>query len=482
MEKLSKAKKSIIWITSIFGFLAVMANGAIIHYIFHNHDMFSGETAVNSIIISNGLSVISLAVSVWLGMNIYNVVEKQEVNQIEKRILDLQKEMQEVEKISELIKENSKHQLFNEMYKLDEPSSNFFAKQFEKDSSLTVGRYLDLLTIEILLQRIYGVHHGIRSEGENIIKWAVTGIEKINIYRKNYNERSSLENLFVDYREGDFWFYMGYYQDRRNGLASFAQAKRLFSKIVDELGLYSPLTPLTLKKTDSNYIPDPLKKRMTIYFANAIGQCSKKMADALGETEEEYDNLMKDAKKCIKYAAEECEFGNEREVYYRNYGCIIENLAENFEDLQKAGEQMRKAFELDPTKEKVFHTIVSNYNKRIQNILGIEMRVPKKERKEALLDKSYDGLDKKGATELIGDFRVFISVAISLFPSDPKWYAFSIYRKIYEMCIEVPKRTKIQLKKMEEDVKCIKILNGKSPLCRVAIDEVNDIREKIHKL
>lgn len=240
LSKLIKTKGSIIWITLIFGVLVVMTNAAIIFYIFINHDMFSGETAVNNINISNGLTVISLAVSVWLGMNIYNVVERQEVNQIEKIIQDLQREIPKVQMISELIKENSKHQLFNEMYKLDEPSNNYFAKQFEKDSSLTVERYLDLLTIEILLQRVYGAHQSVRNEGENIIKWTDTGIEKIHTYKKHYSERSNLENLFLDYREGDFRFYKGYYQDKESRLESFAKAQSLFLKIADELSLYLP--------------------------------------------------------------------------------------------------------------------------------------------------------------------------------------------------------------------------------------------------
>lgn len=53
----------------------------------------------------------------------------------------------------------------------------------------------------------------------------------------------------------------------------------------------------------------------------------------------------------------------ERETYYRNYGCFIENMGESIKDLEEAYSQYKRVFYISSKEDKTYYVIISNLKK-----------------------------------------------------------------------------------------------------------------------
>ena len=78
----------------------------------------------------------------------------------------------------------------------------------------------------------------------------------------------------------------------------------------------------------------------------------------------------------------------------------------------------------------------------------------------------------------------YIEIAICLFPNEPRWYAFSVYRRAYKMCLQNEFELNVVKKylyNMQQDVMKVDMLEGKQPLCVVARKEVADLNEYVRQ-
>lgn len=159
----------------------------------------------------------------------------------------------------------------------------------------------------------------------------------------------------------------------------------------------------------------------------------------------------------------------------------MENMAESIKDLEEAYDQYKKAFYVSSEKSNTYYVLISNLNKRIRTMLGIEERTPKANRKEALFSMSFAEVeDKKKITELIEEMEAYINLATRVIPNNVSWYAFSVYRKLYRLCVQNylgRPQSKKYIHSMKQDVIKIKLLNGQSALCIVAEMEVKDLED-----
>lgn len=107
------------------------------------------------------------------------------------------------------------------------------------------------------------------------------------------------------------------------------------------------------------------------------------------------------------------------------------------------------------------------------------MRTPQSGRKTPIYvyDDTFS-LDIKRIENLINEMAVYIEFAVDFFPDNADWYAFSIYRKIYEMRLKNSFDTLKdgeRLADIKRDVTKIDLLNGDNNLCKVAKLEVDDL-------
>lgn len=462
-------KNLVFAIMVILGVLLVVTDIGVTILLLTNVSQENVDKIIEGTIMTNGLTIITLAITVWMGISIYNAIGKNEIE-------ELKTTLEKYSPLSEQVKEYTKQQLVNQMYRLGDISCDYLAKCFEKNEDIPMERYADLLVIDILLQNVYEARTD--DVKEQRINWAYVGIEKINKYKGKFKKQCELEKIYLNYREADFWFFIAGSCKEKEKISAYKKAKNIYVKAVRDFEI-----PLTLEEQNIATVDDE-KKKIAAYFANAIAQCS---ANIINENmrKEECEKLREETKRYYEFALENAKDGVEREVYYRNYGCFIENTACDSKDMEKAYEEYKKAFSLGPREHNVYHVLISNLNKRIRSELAIEMRTPQNNRNISLFEQSFNISDnKEKALGLIDEMEIYIAMAIKKFPDEPQWYAFSIYRKIYKICMKNASDVNVwkkNLKSLKKDATRIEILKGKQALCAVAKAEVADIEEYCSK-
>lgn len=417
-------KKNVVKISAIFAILIFVCNMFVLAFLCINAAEIDEKSAVDGMIITNGLTIISLAVTVWLGISIYNSIEKKEFADIKEEFSKVKPTIETCLQLSNEVKEYTKQQLVNQMYKTGDISCDYIAKCFDKDEEIPSERYADLLTIDILLEKAYEEQNKERRK-----KWAEIAREKIEKYKGKFEKRSEIENGYLNYRDADFLFFIGENCIGTERYNTYEKAKDLFLKSARFFDIE------LLCDREGFFRKNCEMQRLSIYFSNAIGQCYAFMVLTPNLSIDVFEIIKTNANIYLSYAATFSAFCGEREVYYRNYGCFLENTAKTTADMESAYEQYKKAFATNSREQRIYHVLISNLNKRIREALYIDMRTPQSGRKTPIYvcDTTLP-LDIKKIEVLINEMEVYIEFAIDFFPDNADWYAFSIYRKIYE-CI-----------------------------------------------
>lgn len=428
------------------------------------------EIAMESSMVSECLTLVSVAITVWIGFAIYNQVEKKEVEELNKEVKNLMP-------VLELAEADIKQQLINQMYKIGEISIDYFAKKFNDDKDISAERYAMILEIDILREKLC-MPNSKDINTDRKVEWAKIGIEKVEKYKEPHKERCNLERCYIDYTEGDFYFFLGkYYQ----GIAKkdyYKMAKDLFIKTINLLNINLDIDDNTFNKLTEN------EQKITVYFSNAVGQCNAHLM----VIETEYNLKMSyymEAKKRLQFAVEKSGFCGKREVYYRNYGCLIENRAmimhDNKNEVQKelelAYEQYKKAQKINTYSSDVYYVLISNLNKRIRIIMNIPMRKPNSAREISLKDMQFNGYGEQ-IRKCLEEMKVYLDIASKCFPNNANWYAFYVYWLIYTLCDNNKIKQKVNARNRKlflSYLMMIDSLQGNSDLCLVAKDEVKDI-------
>lgn len=456
-------KKLVVILMIVLGSIVSISN------IFYSYSVYKGWGHVGNGtegIISNGLTIVTLAVTVWMGITIYNTVEKNEIE-------DLKDTIKDYSPLSDKVKEYAKQQLLNQLYKTGEISSDYLAKKFSEDEEIPIERYSDILTIDILMEKLYVNSANVSVQQKR--EWADAGIQMINKYKGRHKKRYDLERYYLDYREGDFYFYLGNSMKVKDAVDMYSKALRAFTKAVSECHIDINLDMSEFQKLSKK------EQRIVVYFANAIGQCQACIMQSEKEGSERYNAYLDKALTNLQYATQMAVYCGRREVYYRNYGCFLENTSHDEDErLSQAYEQYKRAFKVDATCVKSYHVIISNLNRRIRNKLGIQARYPHQARTINICDMDFNSIKEKGTiSDLIDEMKRYIELAIRLFPTNSIWYGFLTYCVIYQVCIQQNGCFKNNTEAMKQLKVCadkIKILNGENNLCIVAQDEIDDIK------
>lgn len=457
-------KKVVLGLMVVFGLLITISNIGIMYFLAANVESVPVDKIMEGSILESGLGIISLAITVWIGISIYNALEKDEISKLGLKI-------DEYSSIPGQVKRYTKQQFINQIYRVGDISSGYIAKKFEKNKEISAERYLDMLTIEILVQRIFGVFRAYEDGGKEArIRWCDTGIKRIERYRGKYGKRYDLEKFYLDYREADFHFFRAKESGTGESYRDYKRAEELYCKAIKQYGILH-----NIFKSGTSEDSDCETLRVEAYCANTIAQCRAMMLKG-GEKFQE-DKERKEVKVLFESAISKAENGrNKREVYYRNYGCFIENTDNTLEGKEKAYEQYLEALSIDKKNPKIYHVLIANLNNRIRQMEGIGMRKPEKGREIPLSERSFTGVDKEKVKCLSREMEDYLDVAIQCFPEEcAKWYAFSAYRKIYEWCVGDAAEKKRYLLSMKKDIERIEHLRGDTALCKVVKAEVKDL-------
>ena len=383
-----------------------------------NDDVDYAKSSKNmeSALLTTGLSIIGIAISVWAALNITNAIERrdfdalqdkfvQHENSYEKRLedlttqqtdalselkqkhndefIDLQKKQQEElgkiksdrEKQTEQQQRTSKNLLLSEMLKtISDISTEIIMEQTQSISAKEVVPFAELTHIEQHFARVYSLH-AYRKETILIKTTADIGIaeaEELLLELDNDVPHKQMISEILNYRIGDFCFYKAYCCQGKERLTL---AQKAIDQYLNSLNLFNISIPdyeYQEEYIPVEYIACPKgKKRISAYICNAIGEAYSKIIQEPtkllleGITKKEIQDFGRKAVYFCAYAVKWCE--NDRELYFRNLGCALERVLGNEmfseKNVKTITQLYQDAFDISANQgcipEKVFYTWLS---------------------------------------------------------------------------------------------------------------------------
>ena len=422
-ERTDISHKVIVWLASAGIIIVVLVNAAISAYWGING--VPNECSAEAALLNTGIGIISLAITIWAGLSISNLVSRKDVDYLKATLEKLQQTTDaEVKPFIDQSQRTIFQQFLVEMERAqDDPIAQYFVKQFREKSGQSNIPYAQLIEIEALMAQVVSRHKSDYFYDEVLIKLAREGVESIERL-----ENCTAIKEYLAYRKARFWFYMGYCDENRlQGAKDFWQ------------------TSIALSQEDdfANQLND--NKRALAYLNNMIGESYSKILhyywDVMnGGTDSEKEQYAKEFKSEIDiiahYAIRFCRQAVESmptSVYCRDLGCVYERL----ERISKLDDDTtgRKNYSKD---------IIDTYLKSVSSAIK-ESSVPNETSEKAfrvllMYYKAYLGrLIKYGdcarqvcdaCKEHISNMYAYATVAKSDFPHClrfQKLYAFSCY-------------------------------------------------------
>lgn len=328
---------------------------------------------INVIIDSNwmdiGFSIISIAVSVWLGINIANLVDKKRIDELSHNSKKLENEISKsadklkttvnvMESLNEDIKNKIdgindnieqrfyKTKFFDKLMKVTNlyESASYIHDEFEDNER---ANYKDLDRIEEQYLKCSMAYE--ENKWEDTYECSKKGIFLL----EDLNKKEKYYEKYYNIRKSDFLFYKNMAITHNSDLGTFSKDEllesiSLYENVLQEIGNDSN-TSLKFK----GYLYNTIGYTYDILNVHSRSEEDKMKYSSLSEVN------MNRAVKC-----------NEKGRYYRNLGLVYEHMG----DLGKAKNTYRKAFREDPRDYKAYNNILSIILKELDKLYRVNER------------------------------------------------------------------------------------------------------------
>ena len=411
-------------IVFVFALVACMA---ISTYSFVNSPDVLKQAKYDGVIISSGITLIGVIVTVWTGLNIVQVLEKRELKMIEEEIGAVSKERLEI----------YKSLLYQNLRATDDFMNQYLIELLQlNEDRLNVELCYDLNMLELFFMKLYKAHYEnqvIPEKGE-VIEYS----EHLAV--KYCKEK--WQEYYLQFRLGEIYFYAGY------------KCKDIKRKIDYMQDAYNAYQKVIILQDNGNIKRNKLinNTAQMIYMLNILGNC----CDALGcayikrdkvatdkACGEEYLNKAKDCFEIIDTLyANESDI-KKREVYIRSYGIVMEHCYVN-------GIMDYNAYEiLNKYKEAVLFSI--SENKISRNALYVWLSFYKRNKRNVPPERFHEELQRA---------LTFSRLAVECFPNEEVFRKLELFALIdlYSVC---SKSLKEQVKKeIDQKWYCLHHLYG----------------------
>ena len=353
----------------------------------------SAAEKVESTILASGIAIIGIAIAVWAGLNIIQVLEKGMVDSLRQEIDKLYS--QRVNFVRER-RVTNKNDFVSYLAQSKDRLNLYLANEFKAISEFEGDAefYLKLNEIEHYFRTVYQNHEDkIRLDSAQLGQITNTA-EKLLAEIKESNPQPSEEvsrsislfTRYLDLRIAEAKYYYGYDSEKEKK-ERFEDAAKRYLKSFPKLKEPEKYASGELF-LDGNVI-------FTGYMLNTVGDCYcnmlKQMVYQEGSTK-----FQETEKNALRYyqTLEEfmCRFKKNphvyQEVYYRNYGCALEHIITGYrtkpdkqaEAIQKYGPKLKEVYEksvqlnlLDTRHEaNSFYTYVSLFHKTMNLYLNLQ--------------------------------------------------------------------------------------------------------------
>ena len=478
-------KKGLYVLLGTIGMIFLLPNAITCLYVIIN-----GES-VKDVVGVEALSAVSLMLTVWACLNIFNYVDKKEyeklkesvkydVEQMKKEHLSLQSQVESLinqnnnrlNSISSSVNRNYREQFLSALlYTENDVMSGYFYGEYCElnDDAIPYDR---LLSIENTFAQVYTLYcNGDKNRRvPNKVDQILPEIERLI---PQINDKTT--QGYLQFRKAEFKFYDGS-TDNNNAIGSrkMLDAEKYYLLSSDTLGIFL----INYEDSISNitYSGDSKKKYISAYYANTLGEIHRKVYE-VGKESDQLEVALFYYQCCTSWL----ETSYAREVYYRNYGVLLEKSQEPFE---KAKEQYKKAMATGQISKNLMHCLLSISDKIINQTLSIQSISPDKERTPKLSSTEFIkqvktlSEDKMNCVNNeLSELRINSSIAINLFSDNPDGYLYSAiyYRDLY-IVDDHDSKDITHLDEAERMILTALVLNANNPLARIVKRDIDDMR------
>lgn len=365
--------------------------------------------------LSLGLEIIGIAISVWIGLNIYNIVKRDSIKELE---IVAKKTQTELNEFSNNYKQFNITAIEN-AYLPEDRINSYFLDEFTKSNSDILDYKLTkyIVFFEKSFERIIDNYD---NGNDVLMKKYLDKLKneidcfKSDIELKYPNLEKTSKDLIDSYiccREGDYHYYFGLYYKSRNinpmSTDELIISQKSYSKIIEEYKIDNPLV-----KT---------------YVNNVQGYIYQLLQGMSVNTDERKEYV----KLAYDYSKNACIDGNGKTIIngyprsYRNYGVNIENYLKYYDEeypfvegMLEAYEQYKLAYEIDKKDIKTLTSLSSCILKIFDHIIDISDDSSEKYKLIAeiefdTINKEFDKLGTKySLTELLDVAKKYLQIAM----------------------------------------------------------------------
>lgn len=498
---------SIIVLVNVFSILVVCVP-SLFEKIIPNLDLskhFSTMTKkdqIESSILSSCVSIIALAVAIWTGINIINAIERKDFRNMQNDMDELKEDQIKLIDFSDCEKKRilkqeqadkercaqqdraDKEKVLNELYKtFSDESTKVLIKIIKDYTAESNISFLEILEVERLFRNVYFLHDN--SMHSELVYYADEGIKRATDLLKATDD-SNLK-LYLNYRIAEFNFYSGYCCEGDERAEKFLDSIKIYKELATDLGANLP----EYKENEMKY---PIatyegcnKSSLAIsaYICNTIGEAYSKIIEKRELIHKYKDQIIQFGLQAVFYCAYAVHW-NEREIYLRNLGCALERhygaSGNHIDQIVAAYEQ---ALNQPDSNTKSFKTLLSIYDKYINDILGIRRISPSERRTPPLSDDFYAetwrSSDKKGkVTNTMNVLGKRAVQAKKIYPSSDVGYTYScIYHRDICTLSHEKNCAKKHLVLANKDLEILQIISPNTALTKILKSDLEDLTKKI---
>lgn len=360
-----------------------------------NPNLEQTEAVFESSLLSSGLSIIGIAISVWAALNIINALDKKDFEALKEKYELLhneqEKRRQEIEEENERQREqqqeNNKNLFIGELIKsIADYSAELLVEKMGTITATSNIPFVEMIRVEQLFSNAYQLHER-KKDDKELEKTASEGMQCAEELLSKLEEQADIPReilLYLSYRIGEFCFYKAYCKS-----VVATEVKILFEKAINQYENSMDLFNVRIPNFDADKEyprivseESPENRKISYYMCNTIGEAYSKIIErsaSLRKAGVAEDLLALYGKKAVFYCTYAVAWSDYKiEKYLRNLGCALERVYGEQkcigENAIRISDVYQKAMNASVTQakipEKVFYTWLSFDHKYSNHIIA----------------------------------------------------------------------------------------------------------------
>lgn len=471
----------------------VLGVGSILPGIVATCYLLTKGASADDLIKSDIVSITSLIVTVWAGLNISNYFDKKEYESFEETIkASLNEKEQAYVEVSEkldqkndallILKESMETNMLENLLSAfllsrDDLMSLFFYEQFRCEKNIYSAL---LISIENYFAQVYMLYSGKRNK--ELLPIVYRGLNRIKELKSQMLDSDEftdrLTRAYLVFRKAEFMFYGSKStENKEERIQWLHEALENYNLSCKVLGFY--IAEYENDGSSTKYEGQHKDRKYAAYFSNTIGELHQALyIESKKEDEQEYKTALF-YYSCSTSWIKDTEY--KREVYYRNYGILLEKQ-DDLNSFLAAKEQYKEAMKTNDLSWNLLHSIISISDKIVNVIIGIPSAKPDQARGELLSSDSFNTKlnqlsqeEKRTVMEELGELFDNASIMCRLYSDNYDGY---LYLAVHFRDLFLLTQSSEYLERANAEIKIALALKPQHPLVKIVDRDIVDLWAK----